>query len=659
MFCQVIVCIILVLFRLALFVYLRLSADFMAIPQYTDLNPQTNLCDGDPMKLVIDDMLANKLLRTWTSLELYEMYLGLGGQLSRQQMLTNLTTHLGDDIVVVHMEGCVSVVGFRELVGKSLKLVKDKSVDEESISYVIRQVRSEARAVQHSNATYDLGDFTYNNTIQQTSATLLKLVAELVSNGEVTKKSLSLTQAIQGHITHTRNQTTLGLAVKLQHRHGSSELIRLLHDHGFIVSYDEIIRFRKSAAKFVGDRSSILHQAMGLSRRVGPIFGWFDNLDLLVSTPNGRRDTHVMAHEFQQHPSGILETGSAQPGSMNLVIPRLLLSASRSLKISTSRSVPLQHYTGPKKVNPPVIQTASGIPYSDVCARNESLAAAQLKDTQWLNSLSSDNSMEWYGYNNKLAREKAPEVIMPATVYLFGPLIDAPPSHPDTVLTSLLYMKTSLGELGMTCANLSIDMQLYMVGQQVKWWEPDRFKDVILRPGAMHIMMSFLGCIGTLMKGSGLDALVGSAFGGLTGIMSGKAWVRAMRAFRMVSATLLENFLQADTKMFDDILAHIEDARKHPTGRHWVNNLLMPTLLAHQFLRAEREGNWLFQQLCLERMLPYFFSAGHIHYARYITWHLLEMRHLLPDNAKADLVAGAHVCRHSDGCWNSVSGDNC
>ena len=95
--------------------------------------------------------------------------------------------------------------------------------------------------------------------------------------------SLSLTQAMQGHITHTRNQTTLGLAVKLQHRHGRSELIRLLHDHGFIVSYDEVFRFKKSAAKFVGDsdKSRILHQAMGLSRRVGPIFGWYDNLDLL------------------------------------------------------------------------------------------------------------------------------------------------------------------------------------------------------------------------------------------------------------------------------------------------------------------------------------------------------------------------------------------
>ena len=56
--------------------------------------------------------------------------------------------------------------------------------------------------------------------------------------------------------------------------------------------------------------------------------------------------------------------------------------------------------------------------------------------------------------------------------------------------------------------------------------------------------------------------------------MSGK--VRAMRACRMVSAALLENFLQANENNFDDILAHIEDARKHPPGRQWVNNLLMP-----------------------------------------------------------------------------------
>ena len=157
--------------------------------------------------------------------------------------------------------------------------------------------------------------------------------------------------------------------ITLHHRHGSSELIKLLHEHGFIVSYDEVIRFRKSAASFVCNKSSDLHQAMGLHRRVGPIFGWFDNFDLLVSTPNGRRETHVMAHEFQQHPAGHIEVGNAQPGTMNFSIPRLLKSAARALNTSISRSVPLQHYTGPKKVNPPAMLQNSGIPYNDVCGR--------------------------------------------------------------------------------------------------------------------------------------------------------------------------------------------------------------------------------------------------------------------------------------------------
>ena len=30
---------------------------------------------------------------------------------------------------------------------------------------------------------------------------------------------------------------------------------------------------------------------------------------------------------------------------------------------------------------------------------------------------------------------------------------------------------------------------------------------------------------------------------------------------------------------------------------------------------------------------------------------------MLPDDAKMDLLAGAHVCRHKPGTWNSVSAD--
>ena len=109
-----------------------------------------------------------------------------------------------------------------------------------------------------------------------------------------------------------------------------------------------------------------------------------------------------------------------------------------------------------------------------------------------------------------------------------------------------------------------------------------------IRPGAMHIITSFLGCIGTLVKGSGLDVLVGAAFGSMNGIITGLAWVRAMRAFRMVLDALLHNFLHTGAKTCEEISAYMDEARKHPTGRYWVDNFLKPTVLTHQFIRAER-----------------------------------------------------------------------
>jgi len=71
-------------------------------------------------------------------------------------------------------------------------------------------------------------------------------------------------------MTSTPNQTTFGLAVKLHHQFGNSEQIKLLSDHGLTVSYYEVLRFRKSAAKYVSDNSEALQKAIGMNRTVGP-----------------------------------------------------------------------------------------------------------------------------------------------------------------------------------------------------------------------------------------------------------------------------------------------------------------------------------------------------------------------------------------------------
>ena len=78
-------------------------------------------------------------------------------------------------------------------------------------------------------------------------------------------------------------------------------------------------------------------------------------------------------------------------------------------------------------------------------------------------------------------------------------------------------------------------------------------------------------------------------------------------------------------------------------------------MLAHQFMRIEREGDWILYQHCLGRMLPYFFVAGHHRYACYISWHLRDLQLIQPD-AKQDPLNGSHVCRHIDRAA-AVSGD--
>ena len=40
-----------------------------------------------------------------------------GGELTQKQMFSKLAMHLGDSVVVLRIDGCASIIGFREFVG--------------------------------------------------------------------------------------------------------------------------------------------------------------------------------------------------------------------------------------------------------------------------------------------------------------------------------------------------------------------------------------------------------------------------------------------------------------------------------------------------------------------------------------------------------------
>ena len=115
----------------------------------------------------------------------------------------------------------------------------------------------------------------------------------------------------------------------------------------------------------------------------------------------------------------------------------------------------------------------------------------------------------------------------------------------------------------------------------------------------MHTLMSFLGCIGTLMKGSGMETILATTFGSIKSLLNGKAWPQALRAFRMLTAALLSNFLSGGPRSSEEIDDFLHTKKQFPTGKLWVECLIMPTFIAHRFLRSEREGDVLLREKCL------------------------------------------------------------
>ena len=78
-------------------------------------------------------------------------------------MFTKLVTSLGNDVIVLNIEGCVSIVGFRDYISKTFKVTKLDSVDEEKEDELVRKIKTEAQSILTSNKSYDISDFTHDS----------------------------------------------------------------------------------------------------------------------------------------------------------------------------------------------------------------------------------------------------------------------------------------------------------------------------------------------------------------------------------------------------------------------------------------------------------------------------------------------------------------
>ena len=128
----------------------------------------------------------------------------------------------------------------------------------------------------------------------------------------------------------------------------------------------------------------------------------------------------------------------------------------------------------------------------------------------------------------------------------------------------------------------------HKVAIHIKWSDTDRWKHMIIRPGGMHTLMSFIGCIGTIMPGTGLQKGLGASFKGVPNMINGKVWQKALRGMRMIVTVMMEVLVEVANYDVEQIQVCLEKATEHPNGRLWVDCFITPVFIAHLYLRATK-----------------------------------------------------------------------
>ena len=118
-------------------------------------------------------------------------------------------------------------------------------------------------------------------------------------------------------------------------------------------------------------------------------------------------------------------------------------------------------------------------------------------------------------------------------------MIDLDPSDESCLYSTLRFVATQAPQYDVTPI-LMFDQLLFWKALTVIQSQPsdNELKRIVLRLGGLHMQMSFLGSIGDLMAGSGLEELLEVVYAGNTvcHMMSGKAVPRAARGHMLVDA---------------------------------------------------------------------------------------------------------------------------
>ncbi|CAH3022720.1 unnamed protein product, partial [Porites evermanni] len=440
---------------------------------------------------------------------------------SARYMKEKLKEHFGENIVIASINGKADVVTFRSTASTILQNFYDASRDADPEADKIRVIKAAADLIKTDIKSKDISKSFYPlpgeiSSLDENCAflpeTLYLFLRTIFNEKSAERKIASIGQAI---IQAARPRVLIaplqiGLAVQMHHHYGSKFLIDSLNSHGFCSSYTEVKKFEMSAAQTKGT------DIPGLTP--GHFVQYVaDNVDHNVCTLDGQNTFHGM---------GIIAavTPATHPDSP---IPRCSTTAA---EIANIGKIDIHYYKTANDVKVPLVYEKLPC-LSNV---NKTWKLDFLCSLVWPIRSPKPN---WSGLMQTISKGSHPG----KSSVTFLPMIDMDPTNMSCIYSTLKFVEAQCKRQH-TTPIITFDQPLWWKAQLIVESEPpdSELRSIILRLGGFHAEMSFLGCIGSIMSGSGIEELLECVYASNTvgHMLSGKAVQRAFRGHLLVENAL-------------------------------------------------------------------------------------------------------------------------
>lgn len=177
------------------------------------------------------------------------------------------------------------------------------------------------------------------------------------------------------------------------------------------------------------------------------------------------------------------------------------------------------------------------------------------------------NIPNWSGFMDRITQNLPYE----KSQVLLLPFVNQSPSNYNTIYSVLDFASKNISEFNQKTCFVTFDQPLYIKARDIvaSCEQNTNISNIIVRLGGFHLLMSFLGCIGFLMAGSGLKDLLSTIYAPISvdKMLTGHAYSRSFRGHvlvQLVLGKLIFKELKLNTDDYHDIVNNLNNFQNDP-----------------------------------------------------------------------------------------------